>query len=450
MDEVLFHVSQSLEALQVHLYSGVQHGRLLLHGYADQAQSFALDVWSAPRVVQIQESVQHTWQWLLEFSQEMKRMSLQLLNPQQLYAQLMQFIGAESMYRLNIIGLMVVDDVPAPVITMLDEVLVQVKAASVDHIDIKICSGYGRVLRKQLARYNHNATGVFPVILGRDCAGIIIEIGQKVSKFEIGDEVWFAVPYWMPGTMAEYVVVKESHIAKKPKAIGFEIAASLPYAGAVAWDAMVNQAHLDQESSDGKRVLVHMGCSPVGCILIQLARLWGAHVTATASLRATPVAQALGAHDVVVCGEADVQKQLAIRDGFDVIFNTEGSVAHEPCQNFCKPGGFVVTPEASKIRSDSFGFLFGTIYAFWIRFRCLVQGPALWGSDNMGPAVLDRLAQLLEDGSLQPVVDKIFAPQDAELAFHHADSAEAIGKTIIRFRYPGASPYSIHLSLLSS
>jgi NADPH:quinone reductase-like Zn-dependent oxidoreductase len=56
-----------------------------------------------------------------------------------------------------------------------------------------------------------------------------------------------------------------------------------------------------------------MGCSPVGCILIQLARLWGAHVTTTASLRAIPVAQALGAHDVV-CGEADVQKQLEMRE----------------------------------------------------------------------------------------------------------------------------------------
>jgi NADPH:quinone reductase-like Zn-dependent oxidoreductase len=56
-----------------------------------------------------------------------------------------------------------------------------------------------------------------------------------------------------------------------------------------------------------------MGCSPVGCILIQLARLWGAHVTATASLRAIPVAQALGAHDVV-CGEADVQLQLEVRE----------------------------------------------------------------------------------------------------------------------------------------
>jgi NADPH:quinone reductase-like Zn-dependent oxidoreductase len=65
------------------------------------------------------------------------------------------------------------------------------------------------------------------------------------------------------------------------------------------------------------RILVNMGCSPVGCILIQLARLWGAHVTAVTSLRGIPVIQALGAHDVVVCDEeVDVQNQLASREGY--------------------------------------------------------------------------------------------------------------------------------------
>lgn len=474
MDEILFYVTQSLEALQVHLHSGAQHGRHLLHNYSQQVRIYAMDVWSGPRCVQIQENIRYAWQWLLEFSREMRRLSLNVLNLQQMCTQLTRLMGDEiyrtSMYfgcagfvlggivgitvglswqkkqpnipRMRAIvcnsyrgsdALMMIEDAPAPVITMLDEVLVQVKAASVDLVDLKICSGYGRVLRKQLRRYSNNMGGEFPIVLGRDCAGIIVEIGQKVNKFEIGDEVWFAVPYWMPGTMAEYVVVKESHITKKPKGIGFEVATSIPYAGSVAWDALVNQAHLNSLTAHDKRILVHMGCSPVGCILIQLARLWGTHVTATASLRAIPVAQALGAHDVV-CGEADVQKQLEMRERFDIIFNTEGSVAHEPCLKFCKPGGFVITTERSKIASDTYGFFLGTIYAFWIRIRCLIQGPTLWGSESMGPAVLDQLTKFIEDGSLQPVVDKIFTPQDAELAFQHADSSEAIGKTIIRFR----------------
>jgi hypothetical protein len=58
---------------------------------------------------------------------------------------------------------------------------------------------------------------------------------------------------------------------------------------------------------------------------------------------------------------------------FDIIFNTEGSVAHEPCLKFCKPGGLVITTETSKIESDTYGFFFGAVYAFWIRIRCLIQ-----------------------------------------------------------------------------
>lgn len=58
---------------------------------------------------------------------------------------------------------------------------------------------------------------------------------------------------------------------------------------------------------------------------------------------------------------------------FDIIFNTEGSIAHEPCLKFCKPGGFVITTERSKIASDTYGFFLGSIYALWIRIRCLIQ-----------------------------------------------------------------------------
>lgn len=92
----------------------------------------------------------------------------------------------------------------------------------------------------------------FPVVLGRDCSGIIVEIGQDVTKFEIGDEVWFTVPFWSPGTLAEFVVVKEQLIAKKPKGIRFEIAASVPYSGSVAWNALC-YAGLDAKSAQGKR-----------------------------------------------------------------------------------------------------------------------------------------------------------------------------------------------------
>nr|CAD7420963.1 unnamed protein product [Timema poppensis] len=273
-------------------------------------------------------------------------------------------------------SLATVDDLPVPTISSPDQILVQVKAASVDTVDSKICCGYGRVLRKQLYRhsysgrsqplwiegvicpaqralsfldqncyfciqicphlassqtnclrgikpetYNHQIMEPnakhnfnFPVILGRDCSGIIIEIGQKVKNFEVGDEVWFGAPFWSSGTMCECVVVKENMLAKKPRGVGFEVAASLPYTGTVAWNAMVHQAGLNAASTAGKRILVHGGSSPVGCILIQLATLWGGSVATTCSSRATPVAQALGAEEVIVTGRGNVEKQLEVRE----------------------------------------------------------------------------------------------------------------------------------------
>lgn len=72
---------------------------------------------------------------------------------------------------------------------------------------------------------------------------------------QIGDEVWLAVPYWASGTLAQYVVAKERQVARKPRGIGFEGAAALPYSGSIAWDAMVNQAKLNSHNTRGKRLV---------------------------------------------------------------------------------------------------------------------------------------------------------------------------------------------------
>lgn len=81
------------------------------------------------------------------------------------------------------------------------------------------------------------STSEFPITLGRDCSGIVVEIGPSVSKLEIGDEVWLVSPFWNTGTIAEYVLTTEDMVAKKPKGMGFEAASSIPYAGCLAYNA---------------------------------------------------------------------------------------------------------------------------------------------------------------------------------------------------------------------
>lgn len=74
--------------------------------------------------------------------------------------------------------------------------------------------------------------------MGRDCTGVIVDIGSGVRRLEVGDEVWLTVPFWSQGTLCQSVLVNENLVARKPKNIGFEGACSLPYAGSLALSAL--------------------------------------------------------------------------------------------------------------------------------------------------------------------------------------------------------------------
>nr|CAD7598094.1 unnamed protein product [Timema genevievae] len=285
---------------------------------SDHMRTFFTEVWSGQSVANLREGVERLYLWLADQVEEVKRLAEELIQPRRFLRQIQHLLENDlsrtglyfgglgflfgslfgvmlglswyrpppPMQRMRAVvctgyygpdSLATVEDMPVPTISSPDQILVQVKAASVDTVDSKICYGYGRVLRKQLYKYSYvsivaclqykNVTVLirkqdvenakrhfnFPVILGRDCSGIIIEIGQKVKNFEFGDEVWFGAPFWSSGMMCECVVVKENMVAKKPRGVGFEVAASLPYTGTVAWNAMVHQAGLNEASTAGKR-----------------------------------------------------------------------------------------------------------------------------------------------------------------------------------------------------
>lgn len=113
------------------------------------------------------------------------------------------------------------------------------------------------------------------------------------NGLEIGDEIWLASNFYETGLASQLVVTNESRVGRKPFLIGFEGAASLPYDGCLAIHGL-KQANLNEVSCMGKRVLVQDGCSPVGVILTQLLKKWGAHVTTTCHSRSAPVVLALG------------------------------------------------------------------------------------------------------------------------------------------------------------
>lgn len=176
------------------------------------------------------------------------------------------------------------------------DILVRVRAATLTRLDGRIAGGFGARFRRLVqSDSGDGGDATRPLPLGRGCAGVVEAVGAGArSGLEIGDEVWLAAAWWERGCATEVVVAPECRVARKPFIIGFEGAASLPYSGCVALQAL-ERAGLDERTTAGRRVLVQDGCSPVGCVLTQLLRRWGAAtVTATCSVRAVPVIKALG------------------------------------------------------------------------------------------------------------------------------------------------------------
>ncbi|MBD2578895.1 NADP-dependent oxidoreductase [Oscillatoria sp. FACHB-1406] len=154
---------------------------------------------------------------------------------------------------------------PKPLVNEFD-VLVQVRATSITPVDSKLRSGYF-------------VTRHFPLILGYDVSGIVVEAGDRVSKFQIGDEVYASLNILRDGANAEYVAADSRSIALKPKTIDHATAAILPRAAIAAWEALHQHARVQP----GQTVLIHAGAGGVGHLAVQLAKSHGCHTIVTAS-----------------------------------------------------------------------------------------------------------------------------------------------------------------------
>lgn len=199
-------------------------------------------------------------------------------------------------------------DLPVPPIAD-DEVLLAVKLAGVNPVDWRIRNG----------QFRNYLPCEFPLILGREGAGVVERVGAAVTAFRPGDRVFGYMPRrplrW--GPYAEFMPVAETHLAHMPEGLSFEQAAALPVAGYTAWQGLVGLGKL----AAGETVLIHAAAGGVGSIAVQLARHLGARVLATASPGNHDFVRALGAQVVVDYAPADFATALAAHapQGVDVI-----------------------------------------------------------------------------------------------------------------------------------
>ncbi|KAE8602783.1 hypothetical protein XENTR_v10014122 [Xenopus tropicalis] len=329
-----------------------------------------------------------------------------------------------------------------PVINYPNEVIIKVHATSLNPIDVNMRNGYGSAsLNMTRDPLNVKSSGSeFPLVLGRDVSGVVMECGLNVRYFKPGDQVWGAIPPWKQGALAEFVVTSGNEISMKPKSLSHTEAASLPYVTLTAWAALANSCGLNKEKCPGKRVLIIGASGGVGTAAIQLLKAWGAHVTAVCSEDAFTLIKSLGADDIVDYKAAQLSEQLKSQELFDVILDNVGGETEKLAFQFLKPWSgatyaTLVTPFL--YNNDRLGIADGmmrtgvTLSSKVVKHLC--KGVHYrWVFFSPSGPYLDEIGELVKDGKIRPVIDEIFSFSDVPNAFSKVEKGHARGKTVIK------------------
>jgi len=315
-------------------------------------------------------------------------------------------------------------DVPDPELRA-DEVLIQVHAAAVNLIDVKVRNGEFKLILPYRT----------PFVLGHDVAGIVVRVGPNVSRIKVGDEVYARPRDLRIGTFAELVAAHEDTVALKPRNISMEEAASIPLIGLTAWQALVERARRRK----GQKVFIQAGSGGVGTFAIQLAKHLGAAVATTTSAGNVALVRSLGADVVVDYRKEAFEEQL--RD-YDVVLNSQDEKTLRKSLGVVKPGGHVVSITAPP--DLQFGEDIKASWPVKQIFRALsfsvrrqaqglgVNYSFLFMRGDAGQ--LEQIAQLIESGAIRPVVDKVFPFDATNDALAYVESGRAKGKLVIKVR----------------
>jgi NADPH:quinone reductase-like Zn-dependent oxidoreductase len=312
------------------------------------------------------------------------------------------------------------------------EVLVRVKACAMNHLDLWTRNGLPG-LRIPM-----------PHILGSDIAGIVKEVGDEVSGVEPGEEVvlqpglscgrclrclqgrdseckdYKIFGYQVDGGYTELMPVPVGNLLPKPKSLSFEEAASVPLVFLTAWHMLVERARI----RPGEDVLVLAAGSGVGIASIQVAKLWGARVIATASTDTKlEKAKGIGADEIINYKEKDFAEEvrrLTAKKGVEVVVEHVGTDTFAKSLQSLAKGGRLVTCGATS----------GPKFEGDLRF-IFARHLSVLGSYMGGKRELAELIPLFDRGGLQPVVDKVFPLEEAAAAHRRMENRELFGKIVL-------------------
>jgi len=306
-------------------------------------------------------------------------------------------------------------DTPVPAA---DEVLVRVRATSVNPYDWHHMRGEPRVARLMPGTLGLRAPKLR--ILGGDMAGQVEAVGEDVTEFRPGDDVFALLEQ---GGFAEYVSVPERLLARKPANLSYEQAAAVPMAATTALLSLRDVARIEP----GQKVLVNGASGGVGTFAVQIARALGARADAVCSLPNADLARSIGADEVI-----DYTSQDFTRSGrrYDVLLDIAGSRPVFACRRVLAPRGTLV--------------LIGGPAGRWLQpaghmFSALAMAPLVSQRIAMADTVsctakkqiLMTLTTLIEDGKVTPVISRRYPLHDIREAVRYQEQGHAAGKVVV-------------------
>ncbi len=289
-------------------------------------------------------------------------------------------------------------------------VVIEVKATSLNPVDHKILT------------LDLGINPVLPATLHMDVAGVIAEVGDEVTGFKIGDEVYGCTGGLqgkagnIEGALADFMLADSSLIALKPKSLSFSEAAALPLVTITAWEGLFDRAHINP----GNHVLIHAATGGVGHIAIQLAKQHGARVATTVSTDdKAKIAKELGADDIINYRNEtvdDYKQRLTEGKGFDVVFDTIGGENLDKSLKAVKSSGQVISIVGNNQHDLSPMHMKGL--SLHLVFMLL---PMLTGEGRAHHGmILKKVAELVDKGIVKPLIHK------ERFQFNQANEAHAL------------------------
>ncbi len=322
------------------------------------------------------------------------------------------------------------EDAPAPEAGP-GQVVVQLAAAGINHLDVWVREGV------------YGARVTMPHIGGSDGAGVVAKVGPGVRRAKEGDQVAISpglscgvcreclsgrdnlCPQYViigagpDGTYAQQVAVPEANLLGLPARFSALQAAALPLVLVTAWHMLVGLAKI----RPGETVLVLGGTSGVGSMAVQVAKLFGAQVIATAQSAKLDQARTIGADLVIDHSQEDIAqrvRELTQKRGVDIVFEHVGEATWEASLKSLRPGGRLVTCGST------------TGHQAMTDLRYLYSRQLSIFGDYMGSkGELHEAWRWVEDGRILPVIDRTFPLAEAQAAHQHLEERRAVGKVVL-------------------